>query len=95
MCLGTFSKDVLMNTRQKIHDATLAKWLGLIHDQSTSGLTVKDWGADNSIFVHAFYYWKRITKASYVDAIIPDIVTLAAPTLPEVTIATCTKVGVL
>ena len=77
-----------MSTRQKIHDATLAKWLGLIHDQRASGMTVKDWCADNSISVHAFYYWKRIAKASYVDAVIPDIVPIPAPTLPEVTSAT-------
>ena len=78
-----------MTTRQKIHDATLAKWLGLIHDQRASGMTVKDWCADNNISVHALYYWKRIAKTSYVDAVIPDIIPLSAPTLSEITGATC------
>lgn len=79
-----------MNTRQKIHDATLSKWLDILRDQRSSGMTVKDWCADNGISIHAFYYWKRIAKASYVDSVLPDIVPLPAPSLPEVTCATCT-----
>lgn len=67
-----------MNAKQKIHQTNLAKWSDLFRDQQTSGLTIKDWCAQNSISQHAYYYWKRIAKEAYVNSIIPDIVPLPA-----------------
>ena len=65
-----------MNPNQKIHQANLAKWSSLFQEQADSGLTIKEWCSQNSISIHAFYYWKRIAKEAYVNSIMPEIVPL-------------------
>lgn len=68
-----------MNASQKIHNATLNKWLSLFQDQAKSGKTVKVWCAENGLSFHAYYYWKRIAKETYYDSMAPDIVPISAP----------------
>lgn len=72
-----------MNAKQTLHQANLAKWTALFHDQKSSGLTVKEWCSQNDVSFHAFYYWKGIAKEAYVKSLIPDIVPIpAAPAAP-------------
>lgn len=72
-----------MNAKQTLHQANLAKWSNLFHEQKSSGLSVKDWCAQNNVTIHAFYYWKRLAKEAYVQSLIPDIVPLTPPSLPK------------
>lgn len=84
-----------MNANKKIHDTKLAHWITLIREQSESGLTISDWCVQKGLSKHAYYYWKRIAKESYVDSVIPEIVPIgpsdhvqdfqAISTLPVVT----------
>lgn len=75
-----------MKSGQKIQQARLSKWAVLFQEQASSGLTIKDWCSQNDVSIHAFYYWKRIAKETYVNSLIPDIVPLPianAPFLPD------------
>ena len=75
-----------MKSGQKIQQARLSKWAVLFQEQASSGLTIKDWCIQNDVSIHAFYYWKRIAKETYVNSLIPDIVPLPmanAPFLPD------------
>ena len=73
-----------MKSNQKIHQANLTKWTSLFQEQADSGLTVKEWCSQNSLSIHAFYYWKRIAKEAYVSSIMPDIVPLPVDNLQTV-----------
>ena len=53
-----------MNANQKIHNATLSKWLDLFKDQVASGKSVKAWCADNGYTTYAYYYWKRAANST-------------------------------
>lgn len=66
-----------MNARQKLHKANLAKWTALFQEQASSGLTIKDWCAQNNISIHTYNYWKHAVKEAYVDSLLPDIVPIA------------------
>lgn len=68
-----------MTAKQKLHQANLAKWTALFKEQSSSGLTVKDWCSQNNISIHSYNYWKHAAKEAYVDSILPEIVPLRAP----------------
>lgn len=72
-----------MNAKQKLHQANLAKWTALFHEQASSGLTVKNWCAQNNISIHKYNYWKRMVKEMYVDSVLPDIVPIAPVSLPS------------
>lgn len=63
---------------QKIRQAKIAKWTSLFNDHAASGLKVADWCQENSISIHAYYYWKRIIKQEYVKSILPDIVPIGS-----------------
>ena len=66
-----------MNTKQKIHQAKLAKWAVLIKDQSDSGLTVRQWCAEKGYTLHAYNYWKHLLKEEALKSIsLPEIVQL-------------------
>lgn len=79
-----------MKANQKIRQANLSKWIDLFREQSSSGLTIKDWCFQNNISQHAYYYWKRIAKESYVNSIIPEIVPVPAKAqvTPSTTVST-------
>lgn len=72
-----------MNAKQKLHQANLAKWTDLFREQASSGLTVKEWCARNSISIHKYNYWKHAVKEVYVDSILPDIVSIAPVSVPS------------
>lgn len=76
-----------MKPSQTLHQANLLKWTTRFKEQSDSGLTVKDWCSQNSISIHAFYYWKRAAKEAYVNSIMPEIVPISlgspAPIIEE------------
>ena len=61
-----------MNTNLTLHQAKLAKWTSLFHEQRESSLTVKEWCSQNNVSAHAFFYWKRIAKEAYVRSIVPQ-----------------------
>ncbi len=77
-----------MKSNQKIHQANLTKWTALFKEQTDSGLTVKEWCSQNSLSIHAFYYWKRIAKETYVNSIMPEIVPLSVENLQSPTVNT-------
>ena len=68
-----------MTAKQKLHQANLVKWTSLFQEQSSSGLTVKDWCSQNNISIHSYNYWKHAAKEAYVDSILPEIVPIPAP----------------
>ena len=63
-----------MNAKQAFRQANLTKWTTIFQEQKSSGLTVKEWCAQNNISHHAFYYWKRLAKEAYVQTVLPEIV---------------------
>ena len=63
-----------MNTKQAFRQANLTKCTTIFQEQKSSGLTVKEWCAQNDISHHAFYYWKRLAKEAYVQTVLPEIV---------------------
>ncbi len=65
-----------MNAKQKIHQARLSKWAALIKEQSSSGLTIREWCSRNNVSFHAYNYWKHQLKETVVDSVLPDIVPL-------------------
>ena len=68
-----------MNANKTFHQANLAKWTAIFQEQKDSGLTVKDWCAQNNVSHHAYYYWKRLAKEAYMDSVLPEIVPIALP----------------
>ena len=70
-----------MKPNQKIHQANLTKWTALFQEQADSGLTIREWCRQNSLSIHAYYYWKRIAKEAYVSSIMPEIVPLPVENL--------------
>ena len=77
-------KEVLMNAKQKIHQAKLNQWIGLFKEQADSGLTVRQWCEKNNYSFHTYNYWKHILKEEYASAALPDIVPVfpSNPALP-------------
>lgn len=71
-----------MNAKQKLHQARLNEWTSRFTEQKASGLTAKQWCAENQISIHAFNYWKHILKEEVVDQMLPDIVPIMLPTEP-------------
>ncbi len=67
-----------MNSNQTLHQAKLAKWTSLFHEQRESGLTVKDWCSQNNVSLYAFFYWKHIAKEAYVQSITPKASSLSS-----------------
>ena len=65
-----------MKATQQIHQTKLSKWSALFQEQADSGLTVREWCQQNSLSIHAFYYWKRLAKEQYVNSLMPEIVPL-------------------
>ena len=67
-------KEVLMNAKQKIHQAKLTQWIGRFKEQADSGLTVRQWCEKNNHSFHTYNYWKHILKEEYAATALPDIV---------------------
>lgn len=68
-----------MNANKTFHHANLSKWAAIFQEQKASGMTVKDWCAQNNISHHAYYYWKRLAKEAYMESVLPEIVPIALP----------------
>lgn len=68
-----------MNANKTFHQANLSKWAAIFQEQKASGMTVKDWCAQNNISHHAYYYWKRLAKEAYMESVLPEIVPIALP----------------
>lgn len=68
-----------MNANKTFHQANLSKWAAILQEQKASGMTVKDWCAQNNISHHAYYYWKRLAKEAYMESVLPEIVHIALP----------------
>ena len=66
-----------MNAKQAFRQANLTKWTTIFQEQKSSGLTVKEWCAQNDISHHAFYYWKRLAKEAYAQTVMPEIVPIS------------------
>ena len=68
-----------MNANKTFRQANLAKWTAIFQEQKASGMTVKDWCAQNNVSPHAYYYWKRLAKEAYMESVLPEIVPIALP----------------
>lgn len=68
-----------MNANKTFRQANLAKWTAIFQEQKASGMTVKDWCAQNNVSHHAYYYWKRLAKEAYIESVLPEIVPIALP----------------
>ena len=69
-----------MNAKQKIHQANLARWAGLIRDQKESGLSIDKWCKREGIPRHSYFYWKNQLKEEALESVdLPDIVPLLPP----------------
>ncbi len=82
----------LMNIAQVTHQAKLDRWTGILKEQNSSGLSVKDWCSQNGISRDQFFYWKRKLKESVLESALPDIVpvTLPTPSPDRTSCTTCT-----
>ena len=56
-----------MNAKQKLHNLKLEQWSQRFREQAQSGLTVKDWCAQNNITIHTYNYWKHKLKLECLD----------------------------
>ena len=72
-----------MNAKQQLHQAKLAQWAVRIKDQAESGLTVRVWCEQNDISIHTYNYWKHQLKSEYIDSLLPDIVPVPLPAVPD------------
>lgn len=61
-----------MNNKQKLHQIKLQQWAEHFRDQTSSGLTVKAWCAENNITIHTYNYWKHQLKQEYLDSALSD-----------------------
>ena len=65
-------KEILMNNKQKLHQIKLEQWAQRFRQQASSGLTVKEWCAENNFTVHTYNYWKHLLKQEYVDSALSE-----------------------
>lgn len=63
-----------MNTKLSLHQIHLSEWAVRFKDQASSGLSVKEWCAENNFSIHTYNYWKHLLKLEYTESILPDIV---------------------
>ena len=78
-----------MNVSQVTHQVKLDRWATILKEQSSSGLTIKDWCSQNNIPRDQFFYWKRKLKESVLESTLPDIGPVTLP-VPESGCPTCT-----
>ena len=76
-------EDYLMNAKQKLHQVHLQEWADRFAQQKASGLTVRQWCEVNHFSFHTYNYWKHLLKEEVVDQILPDIVPIAVPAVPD------------
>lgn len=77
-----------MNTKQKIHQAKMAKWAVLVKEQSDSGLTIPQWCQEKGYSIHAYNYWKHLLKEEALKNVsLPEIVPLQQPMATEQSIS--------
>ena len=72
-----------MNAKQKLHQIHLQEWTVRFADQKASGLTVRQWCAQNNLSFHTYNYWKHLLKEEVVEQALPDIVPLSLPVLSD------------
>ena len=68
-----------MSVNQKIHQLKLNEWTARFSEQKASGLSAKQWCAQNGFTIHAYNYWKRQLKEELAGQLLPDIVPLSLP----------------
>lgn len=61
-----------MNNKQKLHQIKLEQWAERFRRQASSGLTVKEWCAENNFTIHTYNYWKHLLKQEYIDSALSD-----------------------
>lgn len=55
----------------------------LWQEQKAGGLTVRQWCEVNHFSFHTYNYWKHLFKEEVVNQVLPDIVPIAVPTVPD------------
>ena len=65
------SSDCL-NYKQKLHQIKLEQWAKRFRQQASSGLTVKEWCAENNFTIYTYNYWKHLLKQEYVDSALSE-----------------------
>ena len=71
-----------MSAKQKLRQAKLSEWTIVFQNQADSGLTVKEFCSKNNISIHAYNYWKHVTKEAYIDSLLPEIIPISEPSCP-------------
>ncbi len=61
--------DKLKRTEQEEHQYKLKLWTQQIRQCRASGMTVKQWCAQNGYSMKTYYYWMRRIKRELVDAL--------------------------
>lgn len=56
-----------METRLAIHEYRLQQWAQIIRTCRDSGMTVKDWCAQNGVHPKSYYYWLRKIRTAAVE----------------------------
>ncbi len=68
-----------MSVNQKIRQLKLNEWAARFSEQKASGLSVRQWCAQNGFTIYAYNYWKHQLKEKLAEQVLPDIVPLSLP----------------
>ncbi len=74
---------------QSTHDVRRTNWLNIVNQCQSrpSGMSVKQWLAENDIKEKAYYYWlRKFRKEACKQMQLPEVATKAEVTFAEVTI---------
>lgn len=72
-----------MNANQKLHQVKLQEWTARFAEQKADGLTIRQRCEINHVSFHTYNYWKHLLKEEVVDQVLPDIVPLSIPAVPD------------
>lgn len=56
-----------MNTKSEKHNFKIQQWKSIIQDRINSGLTVKEYCAQNNIKRDAYFYWLKIIRREAIE----------------------------
>jgi hypothetical protein len=77
-----------MSVNQKIHQLKLNEWAAHFSEQKASGLSARQWCAQNGFSLYAYNYWKHLLKEELAEQVLPDIVPLSLPTISSEAVPT-------
>ena len=72
-----------MSMNQKIHQLKLNEWTARFSEQKASGLSARQWCAQNGFTIYAYNYWKHQLKEELAERLLPEIVPLSVPSVSD------------